>query len=49
LWQKIAAKEIELGNPVPFFSNSDQTKSYSFTATFNGDNMLKMIEEYSGN
>ncbi|GLU52735.1 oleate hydratase [Dyadobacter frigoris] len=49
LWQKIAAKKSGLGNPSPFFSKPQQTKWHSFTATFKGDQMLKMIEAYSAN
>lgn len=50
LWRKIADKKPgKLGNPDPFFTKPDQTKWYSFTPTFKGNKMLKLIEEYSGN
>ncbi|SFC87282.1 oleate hydratase [Flexibacter flexilis DSM 6793] len=50
LWKKIADKKPNrLGNPLPFFSKPDETKWYSFTATFWGDKMLQLLEEYSGN
>lgn len=38
-----------MGNPNPFFTKPDETKWYSFTPTFKGNKMLKLIEEYSGN
>ena len=38
-----------MGNPDPFFTKPDETKWYSFTPTFKGNKMLKLIEEYSGN
>lgn len=49
LWQKVAAKKPRLGNPQPFFGKPDETKWHSFTATFNGNKMLKLIENFSGN
>ena len=50
LWKKIANKKPgKLGNPDPFFTKPDETKWYSFTPTFKGNLMLKLIEEYSGN
>lgn len=50
LWRKIADKKPgKLGNPDPFFTKPNETKWYSFTPTFKGDRMLKLIEEYSGN
>jgi len=50
LWRKIADKKPgRLGNPDPFFTKPDETKWYSFTPTFKGNKMLKLIEEYSGN
>lgn len=50
LWRKIADKKPgKLGNPDPFFSKPDETKWYSFTPTFRGNRLLRLIEEYSGN
>lgn len=49
LWRKIAVKKEGLGNPAPFYKRPDETKWYSFTATFKNDLMHKMIEEFSGN
>lgn len=49
LWRKIADKKEGLGNPDPFFKNPDETKWYSFTATFKNKKMLQFIEEFSGN
>ncbi|OCB78651.1 oleate hydratase [Flavobacterium crassostreae] len=50
LWRKIADKKPgRLGNPDPFFAKPDQTKWYSFTPTFKGNRMLKLIEEFTGN
>lgn len=49
LWKKIALKKPRLGNPDPFFGKPDETKWYSFTATFRGNKMLKLIEAFSGN
>ncbi len=49
LWAKIAAKKPGLGNPVPFFAYPKETTWLSFTATMEGNMLLKMIEQYSGN
>ncbi|MFS4416433.1 oleate hydratase [Maribacter sp. 2307ULW6-5] len=50
LWQRIANKKPNLlGNPDPFFTKPDQTKWYSFTCSLKGNEMLKRIEEFSGN
>ena len=49
LWRKIADKKEGLGNPDPFFTKPDETKWYSFTATFKNKKMLQLIEEFSGN
>ncbi len=49
LWGRIAAKKSGLGNPAPFSGKPDETKWCSFTATFNGDRMLQLIESLSGN
>lgn len=50
LWRKIADKKPgRLGNPDPFFARPNETKWYSFTPTFKGNRLLKLIEEYSGN
>lgn len=49
LWKKVAAKKSGLGNPLPFIKCPDETKWQSFTASFNGNQMLKLIEVFSGN
>lgn len=50
LWRRIADKKPgRLGNPDPFFTKPDETKWYSFTPTFRGHELLRLIEEYSGN
>ncbi|PRT56251.1 Oleate hydratase [Wickerhamiella sorbophila] len=50
LWRKIADKKPgKLGNPDPFYKKPDESKWLSFTPTFTGNFLLKLIEEYSGN
>ncbi|WP_124068372.1 oleate hydratase [Clostridium sp. E02] len=49
LWSKIAAKKRELGNPYPFFSDTQETNWESFTVTCRGNKLIKWLEEYSGN
>ncbi|WP_069660454.1 oleate hydratase [Arcticibacter eurypsychrophilus] len=49
LWSNISRKKPGLGNPAPFFGKPDETKWYSFTATFKDNKMLKLIEDFSNN
>ena len=49
LWAKVAAKKPELGNPEPFFSKPHETNWLSFTVTCKGDQLLKVIENFTGN
>ena len=49
LWSKIARKKMGLGNPEPFFGRPDQTNWESFTVTCKGNELLKLIEQFSGN
>lgn len=49
LWAKVAVKKPGMGNPMPFFSNPEETKWQSFTVTMKGNKLLKMIESFSGN
>lgn len=49
LWAKIAAKKPGLGNPEPFFNHPEETNWESFTVTCKGNNLLKLIEKFSGN
>lgn len=49
LWEKVAQKKPELGNPAPFFNHPDQTNWISFTVTCRGNALLKEIERFSGN
>ncbi|TGK02611.1 oleate hydratase [Leptospira langatensis] len=50
LWRKISDKKPgKLGNPNPFFQKPDETKWFSFTATFKGQFFLRLIEEFTKN
>ncbi len=49
LWAKVAAKKPVLGNPRPFFGNPEETNWESFTVTMHGNQLLKLIENFSGN
>ncbi|HJB06288.1 MAG TPA: oleate hydratase [Candidatus Enterocloster faecavium] len=49
LWSKAAARHLELGNPERFFSKCHETAWMSFTVTCRGDQMLKAIENFTGN
>ena len=49
LWKKITKKKKGLGNPKPFFNYPEQSNWESFTVTMKGNQLLKMIEQYSGN
>lgn len=49
LWRKVAAKKEGLGNPSPFFDKPEETNWESFTVTCKGNQLLKIIENFSGN
>ena len=49
LWRRIARKKEGLGNPEPFFGKPEETNWESFTVTCRGNELLKMIEKFSGN
>lgn len=49
LWAKVAAKKPNLGDPEPFFGNPMETNWESFTVTCEGNKLLKLIENFSGN
>ena len=49
LWAKLAAKKPELGDPTPFFGKEEETNWLSFTVTCRGDEILRTIEEFTGN
>lgn len=49
LWAKVAAKKPGLGNPEPFFSKPHESNWLSFTVTCKGDDILKTIENFTGN
>ena len=49
LWAKVAAKKPGLGNPEPFFTKPHETNWLSFTVTCKGDQLLKVIENFTGN
>lgn len=49
LWSKITAKKEGLGNPVPFFGDESKTNWMSFTVTCKGNEILKLIEHFTGN
>ena len=49
LWEKIACKKPGFGNPDPFFGNEKESNWESFTVTMNGNYLLKLIENFSGN
>lgn len=49
LWTKVAAKKPGLGNPDPFFSKEHETNWLSFTVTCRGNQILKRIEQFTGN
>ena len=49
LWAKVAAKKPGLGNPEPFFTKPHETNWLSFTVTCRGDEILKTIENFTGN
>ena len=49
LWAKVAGKKPGLGNPEPFFPKPEKTNWLSFTVTCKGDDILKTIENFTGN
>ena len=49
LWAKVAGKKQGLGNPEPFFTKPEETNWLSFTVTCKGDDILKTIENFTGN
>lgn len=49
LWTKVAAKKPGLGNPRPFFEKEHETNWLSFTVTCKGNELLKKIEQFTGN
>lgn len=49
LWTKVAAKKPGLGNPRPFFGKEQETNWLSFTVTCKGSQLLKKIEQFTGN
>ena len=49
LWAKVAGKKPGLGNPEPFFTKPEETNWLSFTVTCKGDDILKTIENFTGN
>jgi oleate hydratase len=49
LWEKLARKAPDFGNPITFCGNVDEHKWESFTLTMRGDALLKRLVEYSGN
>ena len=49
LWAKVAGKKPGLGNPEPFFTKPEETNWLSFTVTCKSDDILKTIENFTGN
>ncbi|WP_211226087.1 oleate hydratase [Psychrilyobacter atlanticus] len=49
LWEKIAKKDKEFGNPGVFSDNIDLQKWYSFTATLKDKTFHDYMENFSGN
>ncbi len=49
LWSKMARKKPGLGNPEPFFKNPNETTWESFTVTFKGNCMDKLLKNFSRN
>ena len=45
----MAGKKPGLGNPEPFFTKPEETNWLSFTVTCKGDDILKTIENFTGN
>lgn len=49
LWENIASKKPGLGNPEPFFGNSELSNWESFTITCKGSKFLDKIETFTRN
>lgn len=49
LWQKVAAKKDGLGNPEPFFANTEQSMMESITITSTGAALARLIRARAGN
>jgi oleate hydratase len=49
LWEHLATKADDFGNPTVFAGDVDQSKWESFTLTMRDPLLIKRIEEYSGN
>jgi len=49
LWESIAKKHVDFGNPAVFANNIDQTKWLSFTATFKGSQFMELMQKFTGN
>jgi oleate hydratase len=48
LWQKLAAKSPDFGNPVPFCTDISKTKWESFTVTAKDSTFFDLLEAFSG-
>lgn len=48
LWQKLAAKSADFGNPAAFCSDIDKTKWESFTVTAKDARFFDLLEAFSG-
>ena len=49
LWENLARKAPDFGNPIAFCGNVDQHKWESFTLTMHSPTLLKRIEQYTSN
>ena len=49
LWENIAKKYSDFGNPSVFASSIDKTKWLSFTATFKGSKFMDMVQKFTDN
>ena len=49
LWENIAKKSPDFGNPEVFYGNVDKTKWESFTMTFKDSKMVDVLKELTGN
>jgi len=48
LWQKLAAKSRDFGNPIPFCNDIAKTKWESFTVTAKDSTFFDLLEAFSG-
>jgi oleate hydratase len=48
LWQKLAAKSPDFGNPIPFCNDIPKTKWESFTVTATDSTFFDLLEAFSG-